>query len=161
MVAGLLGWAPDDERLKDSLETALGERMSVEFRTEDLGESVHPNSARIELDAGEGDCLSLVASSVGGGSVEVVSVDAYPVRFSATLNTLVIWHDDRAGFLAHVTAICACVNANIATIQTARRHRAEDALTVIEVDAAPLPEVIALLRKIPHVRRLACLPPLP
>jgi L-serine dehydratase len=159
IVAGLLGWAPDDERLKDSLEIAAREGLRAEFAVEDLGESVHPNSARIELDAGEK--LTLVASSVGGGSIEVVSVDQYAVRFFGRLDSLVIWHDDRPGFLAHVTAIFSCVEANIATIQTARLQRAEDALTVIELDAAPLPEVTALLRRIGHVRRLACVPPLP
>ncbi len=159
IVAGLLGWAPDDERIKDSLEAAARAGLRAEFAAEDLGESVHPNSARIELDAGEK--LTLVASSVGGGSIEVVSVDQYAVRFFGRLDSLVIWHDDRPGFLAHVTAIFSCVEANIATIQTARRQRAEDALTVIELDAAPLPEVTALLRRIGHVRRLACVPPLP
>ena len=161
IISGLLGWAPDDVRLKDSIEWAKQEGLLVKFEEEDLGESVHPNSARIEVDAGEDEKLTIVASSVGGGSIEVVSVDNFSARFCGTLPTLVIWHEDRAGFLAHVTAIFSCANTNIATIQTARRHRAEDALTVIELDAAPLPEAASLLRGIESAHRLVCLPVLP
>jgi len=161
IVAGLLGWPPDDARLKNSLAAAQKERLRVEFANVDLGDSIHPNSALIRLADDEGRELNITASSIGGGNIEVVSVDGFAVRFSGSLNTLVIWHEDRPGFLAHVTAILACVDANIATIQTARRHRAENALTLIELDGVPQPEATALLRRIGHVRRLACVPPLP
>lgn len=160
LVAGLLGWAPDDDRLKDSLGIAAEDGVSVEFHREDLGESVHPNSARIAMRAGQADALVMVASSVGGGSIEIVSVDDYAVRFSGSLDTLVIWHEDRPGFLAHVTAVLACIDSNIATIRTARTHRGADALTVIELDTPPSAEAVALLRKIDHVKKLRVLPPL-
>jgi L-serine dehydratase len=161
ILAGLLGWAPDDARLKDSAGEADQAGLIFRFLSEDLGETVHPNTARLDLDGYSSAGLHLVASSVGGGSIEVVRVDGHAVRFSGTLDTLVFWHEDRPGFLAHVTAIFAGVEANIATIQTARRHRADEALTVIELDATPLPEVAALLRRIPTIRRLAIIPSLP
>lgn len=160
IVAGLLGWQPDDPRLKDSLETAAGEGVDVEFVAVDLGETMHPNTARITLSAGAAHSLVLTASSVGGGSIEIVGVDDYAVRFAAQLPTVAIWHDDRPGFLAHVTAIFACVDTNIATIQTARRHRAAEALTIVELDVPPLSAATALLGCIGHVRRLETLPTL-
>ncbi len=161
IISGLLGWYPDDERLKDSLEMAQQSGMAVNFHKEDLGDNVHPNTSHLELDGGLAQGVSLIASSVGGGSIEVVRVDHHSVRFSGALETLVFWHEDRAGFLAHITAIFACIDANIATIQTARRHRADEALTVIELDAAPLPEIVMLLRRVSAIRRLAIVPPLP
>jgi L-serine dehydratase len=156
LVAGLLGWRADDERLKDSLEFASQAGLKVEFHEMDLGESVHPNSACMELN-GE---LVCVASSIGGGSIETVSVDGYAVRFSGSLETLVIWHEDRPGFLAHVTSVLACIDSNIASIRTARFRRGAEALTVIEMDASPQAEVPSLLRKIDHVKKLRILPPL-
>jgi L-serine dehydratase len=101
-----------------------------------------------------------VASSIGGGSIETVSVDGYAVRFSGSLETLVIWHEDRPGFLAHVTSVLACIDSNIASIRTARFRRGAEALTVIEMDASPQSEVPSLLRKIDHVKKLRILPPL-
>ena len=156
LVAGLLGWAADDERLKDSLEFAAKAGLEVEFHHTDLGESIHPNSACVDLN-GE---LVCVASSIGGGSIETVSVDGYAVRFSGSLDTLVIWHEDRQGFLAHVTSVLACIDSNIASMRTARVRRGAEALTVIEMDSAPQVEVPALLRKIDHVKKLRILPPL-
>lgn len=159
IVAGLLGWATDDDRLKNSLAAATEAGLKVEFHREDLGASVHPNSASIAVRAGQAEALVLVASSVGGGSIEVISVDSYAVRFSGSLDTLVIWHEDRSGFLAHVTAVLACIDSNIATIRTARTHRGADALTVLELDAPPRAEAVALLREIDHVKKLRVLPP--
>ena len=151
LVAGLFGWNPDDERLKESLETAEKEGMKVTFETVDLGEAAHPNSARLELTDAAGKTLSITASSVGGGSVEVTEINGFSMQLTGSLDALVMWHQDRPGFLAHVTAVFACVEANIATIRTARRRRGAEALTVIELDAEPQPEVVAILSKIDHV----------
>ncbi len=152
LVAGLLGWAPDDERLKDALDLAAAAGLKeVRFEAVDLGESAHPNSARFELTADNGHRLTLVAASVGGGNIEVTGIDGFQTLLSGSLDALVIWHHDKPGFLSHVTAAFACVEANIATIRTARRHRGAEALTVVELDAPPQPEVVALLQRIDHV----------
>jgi len=158
IVAGLLGWAPDDERLKDALSTAREGGVEVSFEAIDLGESAHPNSARLALGAASGETLTVTAASVGGGNVEVSEIDSFATLLSGGLDALAMWHQDKPGFLAHVTAVLACVSANIATIRTARRHRGSEALTVIELDAPPEPEVSALLKKIDHVRKLRVLP---
>jgi len=158
IVAGLLGWSPDDERLKDALTLARRTGPKVVFETIDLGEVAHPNSARLELTSAAGERSDLEAASIGGGSVEVTQIDGFSTLLTGILDTLVMWHQDQPGFLAHVTAVLACVEANIATIRTARRHRGADALTVIELDAVPHAEVAALLQKIDHVKKLRILP---
>lgn len=158
LVAGLLGWGPDDERLKDSLAIAAQGGMQVAFDSIDLGEAAHPNSVRLELADAAGEPLELVAASIGGGSVEVTRIDQFATLLTGTLDALAIWHQDKPGFLAHVTAVFACVCANIASIRTARHHRGADALTVIELDAAPAPEAVAILQKIAHVKKLRTLP---
>jgi len=161
IAAGLLGWPPDDERLKDSLAGAAALGIDIRFQTVDLGDSVHPNSARLELQDSAGLTLGLIASSTGGGSIESSVIDGFPIRLEATLDTLFLWHEDRSGFLARVTSVLACVEANIATIRTARTGRGAEALTVVELDAPPPPEVPALLAKTRSVSRFRLLPPLP
>jgi L-serine dehydratase len=161
IAAGILGWPPDDDRLKDSLSQAADLGIDLRFQTADLGDSVHPNSARLELSDAAGLRLDLIASSIGGGSIESTSIDGFPIRLEATLDTLVLRHEDRSGFLARVTSVLACVEANIATIRTARTSRGAGALTVVELDAPPPPEVPALLAKTRYVSRLRLLPPLP
>ena len=158
LVAGLLGWSTDDARIKNARSLAEEAGMKIGFETIDLGESAHPNSARLELSDACGENLDLVASSIGGGSVEVTQIDGFSTLLTGSLDALAMWHQDRPGFLAHVTAALACVTSNIATIRTSRTHRGAEALTVIELDAVPHTEVSALLRKIDHVRKLRILP---
>lgn len=160
LVAGLMGWNTDDERIKDALAHAKHAGLEVVFRGVDLGDSVHPNSAQIELAAADGGRLNLVASSIGGGSVEVSRLDGFETRLTGALDTLVVWHLDRTGFLAQLTAVLASVAINIATLRTARTHRGAAALTVVEADAAPCAEAIALLRKMEHTQKVRLVPKL-
>jgi L-serine dehydratase len=160
MAAGLMGWAPDDDRLRDALATAASAGLALSFAEIDLGESAHPNSVRLALRSAAGVAVSLAGASVGGGAVLVSEVDGFPTRLTGELDTLVIWHLDQTGFLARVTGLLACAEANIAAIQTSRRTRGNGALTRIETDA-PLPsEVIAVLRLIRGVARVTHLPAL-
>lgn len=154
IVAGLLGYMPDDERLKDALVLAQRCELKVEIHEVDLGEDVHPNSAQIKLTDARGESVMVVCSSIGGGSIEVGRLDEFPVLFNGTLDALVIWHADRPGFLAKVTAVLGCVESNIATIRTARRHRGEAALTVIEMDAPLIEEGLGFLGKIPAIGKV-------
>jgi len=151
LVAGLLGFAPDDERLKDALQLTVEAGLEVSFCATDLGEDAHPNSCRIRVHGNEGENLTIIAASIGGGIIDVQSIDAFPTSFSGQMETLILWHEDRSGFLAKVTALLSCVDANIATIRTSRQTRGSEALTVIEVDA-PLPDdCLSLMGKISSV----------
>ncbi|CAN5619190.1 L-serine ammonia-lyase, iron-sulfur-dependent subunit beta [soil metagenome] len=159
LAAGLLGMAPDDERLIRALDLAAPD-LTIEFQPIDLGPQAHPNSARLDL-TGPTRSLFLTASSIGGGSVLLQEIDGQPVEIHGTLETLVLWHHDTPGFLARVTAVLACVQVNVATIRTSRSERGETAITSIEVDGQLPGEVSALLRKTPAITRLAVLAPLP
>lgn len=161
IVAGLLGMLPDDERLKDSLSLARGNGMNVEFRKVDLGASAHPNTARITYLFPNGERLSVTGMSIGGGNVRIHEIDGFETDLTGELHALIFWHMDRPGFLARVTGLLACIEVNIATIQTTRRMRNQEALTIIKVDA-PLPaDCMSVLRKIPFVHRLLAVPKLP
>lgn len=160
LTAGLLGLAPDDERLIQSPELARAEGLAIHFGEVDLGPQAHPNTARIHL-KGSSRQLSLTGASVGGGSVCIQEVDGLPVEIRGTLETLVLWHQDTPGFLARITAVLACVQINVASIRTSRLERGENAITAIEVDGSLPDEVSALLRKTPAIARFTRLPVLP
>lgn len=154
LMAGLMGFAPDDPRLKNSLELAAEAGWEVTWEDVDLGEDVHPNSAQLELHGQSGATLRLSASSVGGGMVRVFEVDGFATSFDGALETLALWHQDKPGYLAKVTALLAIVEANIATIRTSRSGRGAEAFTVIEVDAALPHDCLSLMGRIPASRKL-------
>lgn len=175
LVAGVLGFAPDDERLKDALEIAAAQNLKVSWEEVDLGEEAHPNSARIELRGDEilsnkivSDELSddeysiaVIASSIGGGAIRVERIDEYEVEISGQLESIVAWHGDTPGFLGRIATVCACVELNIASARTSRHERGEEALTVIEVDGKFDSDLLSVLRRSKGMKRLVHLPVLP
>ena len=160
LLAGLLDLAPDDADLPRAPELAAEAGLRFTFEAIDLGETAHPNTARLEL---EGDTrrVDLTGASLGGGIVELREIDAYATSFRGDMHTLVCWHEDKSGFLARVTAVLACAELNIATLRTSRRGRGHDALTVIETDGPAPAEALGLLTRAFGVRRLRSLAPLP
>ncbi len=160
ITAGLLGMAPDDERLKDAPILAEAAGIAVAFGETDLGPQAHPNSASLHLE-GASRRLSMTASSIGGGSIVITEIDGLPAEIRGTLETLLLWHRDTPGFLARVTAVLACVEINVASIRTGRLDRGENAVTAVEIDGSFPPEVPALLGKTPAISRLAVMPVLP
>jgi L-serine dehydratase len=160
LVAGLLGFPPDDERLKDALQLAESYELFFELEAVDLGEEVHPNTAQIVV-AGESRAVTVTGASVGGGAVVITNIDTHRVELRGQLESLVVWHADSRGFLAGLTAICASVELNIATVRTSRRERGEEALTTVEVDGAFEADVLSVISRSKGVHRLVHLPILP
>jgi len=141
LVAGLLGFAPDDERIPSALDLAREGGMTVSFTEEDLGE-VHPNTARIDMTDAGGREFVVQGSSLGGGDVLVTLINDFPVEVTGELPVLVVVHHDQPGVVAAVTARLAADVINIASMQVARERRGARALMLIETDG-PIPEEIA------------------
>ena len=49
LIAGLMGWQPDDARIPDALRIAAEEGMDFSFTPGDLGSMAHPNSVLFRL----------------------------------------------------------------------------------------------------------------
>jgi L-serine dehydratase len=133
LVAGLLGLAPDDERIRSSLEEAIARGMEVVFTDEDLG-AVHPNTARIVMTAADGRTGLVQGSSVGGADVLLTRIDDFDVEITGDLPALVVEHHDQPGVVASVTAALAHGDVNIASMEVSRERRGARALMVIETD---------------------------
>ncbi len=80
MVAGVLGFLPDDARLFRAFELAEEAGVSVEFAFADITESKHPNAVKFVLTGHDGLMITLVGDSTGGGMVETVTLDGLPYR---------------------------------------------------------------------------------
>lgn len=133
IVGGLLGYRPNDARLRESLERAAEAGLEYEFETADLGEEAHPNTARIHL--WRGDTQTVVRGcSVGGGRILVEEIDGFPVALAGGLPTVIVQADDVPGTIAAITGLCAEQGLNVATMRVDRTGRGGYALMTIEVD---------------------------
>jgi len=150
VVAGLLDCDTDDIRIPCSLEEAEKAGMEVEFRT-GVNPIYHPNTVRLELVKGE-HRLTAAASSIGGGNVEMFSVDGFDVKFTGMYPTLVLYHRDRPGMIADVAELLRRHNLNIGSMDVDRKARSGDALTVMEVDSPVSEEIAGDIGRINEVR---------
>lgn len=76
---GLLGYYPDDSRLKDSIEIAKKLGRNIIFKKENLGEK-HPNSAKINIIDKDGSIvMSVMTYSIGGGMFEIRLLNGFKV----------------------------------------------------------------------------------
>ena len=149
IVGGLMGFRPDDERLRDALTIAEREGLDYRFEKTRLGDDAvtHPNTARISLSIGDRQS-QLMASSLGAGRILVTEIDGYPVQVSGNFHTFVLVAEDIRGSIAAIATILAERGVNIAHLSLTRKERGGDAFMVIELDDPPpagaIDEVCAL-----------------
>jgi L-serine dehydratase len=141
LVGGLLGFRPDDERLRTALEIAEKEGLQYRFEKTSLGEERHPNTVRMTLELGS-ETATLVGSSIGAGRIVVMEIDGFPVEVTGGFHTLVIVADDIRGSIARITSTLAEHDINIATLRLTRKQRGGEAFIVIECDQAPTESVV-------------------
>jgi L-serine dehydratase len=153
IVGGLLGFRPDDERLRDALEIAEREGLDFRFEKTTLGEEgeVHPNTVRVTVDR-EHRHHVMVGSSLGAGRVLVTEIDGYPVEVTGSSHTLVLVAEDIPGSIARIAAILADQRINIATLRVTRKQRGGDAFMVWELDDEPTTAVRDAIRALEWVR---------
>lgn len=156
IIAGLLGMAVDDERLRNSPEYAAAAGLQVEFYQADLRDA-HPNTVVLDLEDADGHALHVQASSVGGGAIRVDELDGLKVSFSMTQDTLVLEQRDTPGIVARVSGLIAGSSVNIATMQLFRDHLGGRAVMVLETDSQPDPETIEKIRAVRGVQRVTLL----
>jgi len=136
IVAGLMGFRPDDDRIRNALDIAAREGLDYRFEKTTLDEEAHPNTVRITLERGDRSA-QMMGSSLGAGRVLVTEIDGYPVDISGNYYSIVILAADMKGSIARVTHILSDHDINIATLKLTRKERGGDAFMVIECDESP------------------------
>ena len=153
IVAGLMGFRPDDERIRDALSIAEREGLQYVFEKTKLGdeEAVHPNSVRITVERGYRTSV-MIGSSLGAGRVFVTEIDGFPVEVHGNYHTIVLVAEDVKGSIARIATILAEDGLNIATLRLTRKERGGDAFMVIELDEPPDEKARDDIRGLPWVR---------
>lgn len=153
IAGGLMGFRPDDERIRNALEIADREGLRYAFEKTTLGEEdvMHPNSVRITVERGERHAV-MMGSSLGAGRIMVSQIDGFPVEVHGTYHTIVLVAEDVRGSIARIAGLLADQGLNIATLRLTRKERGGDAFMVIELDELPDERVRDEIRDLPWVR---------
>jgi L-serine dehydratase len=151
IVGGLMGFRPDDERLRTALEIAEHEGLDYQFEKTTLEDAVHPNTVRITVNRDNRTAV-MVGSSLGAGRVLVTGIDGFPVEVTGSLHTIVLVAGDVKGSVARIATLLAEHDINIATLRLSRKQKGGDAFMVIEMDEQPDEEVRDAIRALSWVK---------
>ncbi|MFJ7933102.1 L-serine ammonia-lyase, iron-sulfur-dependent subunit beta [Sporosarcina sp. NPDC096371] len=155
IIGGLLDYDTFDERIKTAFTEAKQLGMTFEFIAEEE-EAIHPNTARLVIGDSQGT-MELTGISIGGGTMEVVDLNGFPLRLSGHYPALLVVHDDRSGVIANVSNVIAMQGMNIAHMEVGRKEKGEMALMVIEVDQMIDETLLNELQALPHVTQVSTL----
>ena len=156
LIAGILGLAPDDERIRFS--PALARQAMAEHIKSSLNFGAHPNTALLTLWGAAAGPVSVQAASVGGGSILVSRVNGMEVQFSGQYTTLIVLHKDAPGTIAAVTELLAAAGVNICNFRLARRQKGGAAVMTIETDGSFGAELNRAIGRLPNVLSSTLLP---
>jgi L-serine dehydratase len=159
IVAGIMGFATDDERIKDALSIAVSNGLKYQINTTDLGD-VHPNTAVVYLIGKSGRMTRIVGTSVGGGNIRITNIDGYDVELTGQYHTLISIHHDRPGVITKVTSVLSKYKINIAFMRVSRKSRGAEALMIIEVDEQIPDDVLEETKQVRGVAHSFRIPPI-
>ncbi len=157
VVAGILGFLPDDVRIRDALDIARKHGLDYSFQTVHL-EGAHPNTAVIYLIGVTGRIARVRGASIGGGNILISNIDGYEVELTGQYPALVTIHRDRPGVITQVTNILSRYEINIAFMHVSRQTRGESALMIIELDDMLPDDVVEECCQVYEVENAFCIP---
>lgn len=134
IIAGLLDFAPDDARIKTSLELAKAEQLDYTFKSVGNASTLHPNSIRLRLKRGQRE-VEILGESKGGGVINIAELNGFKADFTGNLHTLIIFAADVKGSIAFIADVLAHDDCNIATMSVSRKGKNDLACQVIEMDS--------------------------
>lgn len=155
IIGGLLDYDTFDERIKTAFSDAGKAGLTFEFIPEEE-EMEHPNTAKIVIGDNK-SVMELTGISIGGGKMEVVELNGFPLRLTGKYPALLVVHDDRPGLIASVSNALATQGVNIAHMEVGRKEKGKMALMVIEVDQLIDDLLIEELKRLPHITQIAAI----
>jgi L-serine dehydratase len=157
IAGGLLGFLPDDERLRESLELAERAGLTITFENTRLRGDHHPNTTRLTVRRTDRQAV-VTGSSLGAGRILITEIDGFSVEVTGAFPTLVFIAQDVPGIIAAVSTVLAREGDNIATMKVSRRQKGGDAIHLYELDQPASAQAIEVLRTIPGVSMIRSIP---
>lgn len=159
LVAGLLGFAADDLRLRQSFAIAKETNLAVAFHRSDE-EVDHPNTVRIALTSKTGKKTEILGVSLGGGRIEIREIDGFPVALNGEEHTLITLHNDQPGIIAQATTIMAIGHINVSNMKVFRSAKNANAVMIVNTDSPVPDEMVRLISNISAIDSVITLSPL-
>ena len=158
LVGGILGYHPDDERIRDSFEHAKEAGLAFSFEENFTDKEIYPNTVDIYVTDKDGSVVSLRGKSIGGGNALITRLNGVDVELTGNYCTLVVEHVDKKGTLAFVTTVLSAYDLNIGSLRLYRESKGKRAYAIIEVDTSVSNQVVSALKGVESVTNVLVVP---
>ncbi|WP_226388801.1 L-serine ammonia-lyase, iron-sulfur-dependent subunit beta [Penaeicola halotolerans] len=157
IISGLLDFKTDDKRIRTALDEAKSANMSYTFKSKGNASTMHPNTVKLNIKAGEKQ-IEVIGESRGGGLVNIAEVNGFAANFTASAHTLIIFAKDVKGSIAFIANVISHDEVNIGTMSVSRKGKNDQACLVIEMDSGLRPISLDYLRGLSWVNELIYIP---
>ena len=152
LLGGIMGFATDDIRIRDSFSIAGERGLEYRFSVNTEETEIHPNTVDIRMINSAGNEMIVRGQSLGGGKVKIVQINHVEVDFTGEYSAVIVIHQDKPGVAAHITKCLSDRNVNIAFMRIFREKKGHTAYTIVESDGKLPEDVAENLRENAHVR---------
>lgn len=158
LVAGMLGLATDDLRIRDSFALAEAAGLGFSFVPDSTTHTDHPNTVDIAVRDASGAVTQVRGESIGGGAAQIRSINGVEVLLTGEYHSLVVKQRDVRGVLAFIARCVAEMDVNIATTKLFRERKGDVAYTVMETDDPIPPAIEQMLSANPKILSVRIVP---
>lgn len=150
LIAGLLRpLISENVNLVNAPVLAQERGISVtESRSSATGDFTTTIKVRMNTDRGDVD---IEGTLFGRRDPRIVSINGYHVEVIPRGSLLVVLNLDRPGLIGDIGRIMGKADVNISSMTFGRKEAGGDAMTVLNLDAAPGPDLLAEVGKVPNV----------
>lgn len=134
LVGGILGFATDDTRIRESFRLAKEAGLEFAFVEDEKETEIYPNTVDIRMENQAGRVITVRGESLGGGKVRIVRINQVKVDFTGEYSAVIVIHQDKPGVVAHITKELSDRYVNIAFMRLFREAKGDIAYTIVESD---------------------------
>ena len=142
LLGGIMGFATDDVRIRDSFQIATDNGIEYSFIPNNVETDVHPNTVDILMVNEEGQEMTIRGESLGGGKARLCRINGVEVDFTGEYSSIIVVQKDAPGVVAYITKCLSELGINIAFMRLFRESKGNTAYTIVESDDL-VPEDIA------------------
>ena len=130
LLGGIMGFATDDVRIRDSFQIATDNGIEYSFIPNNVETDVHPNT------------VDILMVNEEGGKARLCRINGVEVDFTGEYSSIVVVQKDAPGVVAYITKCLSELGINIAFMRLFRESKGNTAYTIVESDDL-VPEDIA------------------
>lgn len=148
LLAGVLGLAVDDTRIKDIFNADITKNIDYHFEYyNDFNR--HPNAVDFIFEGK--NKMEISGESIGAGEIVIRKINDFSVKFTGKYNTLLLVYKDIKGMISKVSTIIQAEDVNIASLHCDRSGKGETASMCICLDGQLNNDAMKKIEEIEHI----------